>query len=257
MHLACMWSISCKLKHLAHQQSQQKIQWSMLRKRSSPHYWTDNTANQHSAPPEDVIRGMKERKCGCKAELVRARGALHSLWSKKKFAAEKGEKTHSLSNEHNEKWINDYVDRETAVARKRAEVVYTAIKQEQDDVKHAENAGLTTRKPKYTFEEMLNTIGDSLSDLATSHDEDDGEDDENDWEDTELDNLGEDDQPSCVMGTISEIVTQRIECLGLEQTKLDESIHPGWGTWLTTSMRHTSSMGRQNWWFQQLLSCKW
>jgi len=40
----------------------------------------------------------------------------------------------------------------------------------------AEKAGLTTTKPETTFGEMLNAIGDSLSDLASSDDGEDGED---------------------------------------------------------------------------------
>jgi len=51
----------------------------------------------------------------------RALGALRSLRSTKKLAAEKRRETHVLSNEQKEKWIEDYIERETAVARKRVE----------------------------------------------------------------------------------------------------------------------------------------
>jgi len=64
------------------------------------------------------------------------------------------------------------VERETAVARKRVEDAETAIEQKQDDMRNAEKVELTTTKPELTFEEMLNAIGDSLNDLASS---DDGE----------------------------------------------------------------------------------
>ena len=40
---------------------------------------------------------------------------------------------------------------------------------------HAEIAGLTSREPQKTSEEMLVAIGDSLSDLACSDDGEDGE----------------------------------------------------------------------------------
>jgi hypothetical protein len=40
--------------------------------------------------------------------------------------------------------------------------------------------------PETTFEEMLKAMGDSLSDLATSDDKQDGEDEEDEEEDTEL-----------------------------------------------------------------------
>jgi hypothetical protein len=52
------------------------------------------------------------------AERDRALGALLSLRSKKKLAAEKRQETHFLSTEVKEKWIENFVERETAVARK-------------------------------------------------------------------------------------------------------------------------------------------
>jgi hypothetical protein len=100
------------------------------------------------------------------AESVRALGALCRLSSKKKLAAEKRRVTHFLSNEAKEKWIEDYVERETAGARKRVEDAEAAVQQEQDNMTHAEIAGLMSREPEKTFEEMLVAIGDSLSDLA-------------------------------------------------------------------------------------------
>jgi hypothetical protein len=57
-------------------------------------------------------------KNGLEAERIRALGALCSVRSKKKLAAEKRRETHILSNEDKEKWIEDYVERETAGARK-------------------------------------------------------------------------------------------------------------------------------------------
>jgi hypothetical protein len=39
-----------------------------------------------------------------------------------------------------------------------------------EDMTIAENWGATARKPETTFEEMLNAIGDSLSDHASSDD---------------------------------------------------------------------------------------
>jgi DNA-binding ferritin-like protein len=52
------------------------------------------------------------------AERVRELGALRSLRSKKKLVEEERLKTHFASNEDNEKWIEDFVERETAMARK-------------------------------------------------------------------------------------------------------------------------------------------
>jgi len=111
---------------------------------------------------------------------------------------------HFLSNEEKEKWMEDYVERETAGARKRVEDAEAAVQQEQDDMTHAEIGGLTSREPEKTFEEMLVAIGDSLSDFASS---DDGEDrDDEDDEETEQGNLSEDDEHRWVMGTITKTV---------------------------------------------------
>jgi len=82
-----------------------------------------------------------EGKSGLVAERIRAIRALCSLKSKQKLAAEKQRETHFLSNEEKEKWIEDYVERETAGARKRVEDAEAAVQQEQDDMTQAEIAG--------------------------------------------------------------------------------------------------------------------
>ena len=74
---------------------------------------------------------------------------------------------------------------------------------------HAEIAGLTSREPEKMFEEMLVTIGDSLSDLASSDHGEDGEDEDD--QETEQGKLSDDDEPSWVMGTITKTVQQRME----------------------------------------------
>jgi len=114
------------------------------------------------------------------AERVQALGALCSLRSKKKLSAEKRQETHFLSNEEKKKYIEDYMERETAIARKRVHDAETVILQEVHVMTTAENAGVTTRKPDTTYEEMLNSIGDSLSDHASSYNEQSGEDEEDD-----------------------------------------------------------------------------
>jgi len=119
-----------------------------------------------------------EGKSGLVAQGIRALGALRSLRSKKKLAAEKRRETHFSSHEDKEKWIQDYVERETAGARKRVEDAEAAVQQEQDDMTQAEIAGLASRAPEKTFEVMLVAIGDSLSDLASSDDGEDGEEED-------------------------------------------------------------------------------
>jgi len=68
-----------------------------------------------------------EEKSGLVAGRVRALGALLSLQSKKNLAAEKGQETQFLSNQEKPKSIEDFVERETAVARSRVQDTETAI----------------------------------------------------------------------------------------------------------------------------------
>jgi hypothetical protein len=77
---------------------------------------------------------------------------------------------HLLSNEDQAKWIKEYVERDTAGARTRVEDAETTIRQEQEDTDTAENSGLTTKEPEKGFNKRMVTIGDSLSDIASSND---------------------------------------------------------------------------------------
>jgi hypothetical protein len=122
----------------------------------------------------------------------------------------------------------DYLERETAVVRKQVQDAETAMMQELKDMTTGKSAGATTTKPGTTFEEMLNAIGDSLSDLATSDDEQDGEEEEDEDEDPELGKLS-DDEPGWVMGTISKKVQHHMESFRQKQMRLDELTQPGWG----------------------------
>jgi len=133
---------------------------------------------------------------------------------------------HFLHNEENEKWIEDYDERETAGAKKRVKDADAAFRQEQEDADATESTGLTTSEPKEMFHEMMVPIGDSLSDIASS---DDGEE----WEDEddkqrEQGQLSEDDKPSWGMGTIAKMVQQRTEGSLQTQMKLDQLTQLGW-----------------------------
>jgi len=167
-----------------------------------------------------------EGKSGLEAERVRAPGALRTLRSKKRLAAEKRRETHFLSNEDKEKWIQDFVERETAGDRKRVEGAEAGVQQEQDDLTHADLAGLTSRKPEKRFEEMLVAIGDSLSGLASYDYREDGEDEDDD--ENELGMLSEDDEPGWVMGTITKTVQLRMERFRQKQMKFDQMTQPAW-----------------------------
>jgi hypothetical protein len=83
----------------------------------------------------------------------------------------------------------------------------------------AEIPGLTSRVPEKTFLEMMAPIGDSLSDLASSDDAEEGEDDK---EEAEQGKLSEDYEPGWVMGTISKTVQQRMESFRQKQMKHNE-----------------------------------
>jgi hypothetical protein len=170
-------------------------------------------------------RQANQGKSSLVAERVRALRALHSLRTKKQVAAETTQETHFLSNEERQKWIEDFVERETAVARKRVKDAQTAIMQ---DMMTAANRGATTGTRKTTFEDMLNMIGDSLSDLASSDDEQDGEDKKDDEDDTMLCKISDDDEPGCVMGTITKRVQHRMESCRQKKMTLDELTQPGW-----------------------------
>jgi len=136
---------------------------------------------------------------------------------------------HILSNEEKEKWIEDDVVREPAVGRQRVPDAEAAIMHDVSDMTTAERMGATTRKPETRFEEMLNAIADSLSDLASPDNEQDREDQEDDEDDTVLSKLSDDDDPGWVMGTMSESVQHHVESFRQKQMRLDQSIQPGWG----------------------------
>ena len=170
-----------------------------------------------------------EGKSGLEAERVLALGALHSLQSKKTLSAEIRKEMHFLSNDEKEKWIKDYVERETAVARKRVQDAQTVIMRALNDMTTAQNVGATTGMPKTTFHEMLNAVGDSLSDLACPDEEQDGEGKEYNEDDTELSKLSDDDESDWVKGTISKTVQHCLESFRQKQMKLDELTRPGWG----------------------------
>ena len=164
-----------------------------------------------------------EGKSGLEVKQVRVLGALRSLLSKKKLAAEKRQETHFLSNEEKEKCIEVFVERETPVARKRVQDAETAMMLELKDMTTAPG------KPGTTFQEMLNAVGHSLSNLASSDDEHDGEDEEDDDVDTQLGKLSDDDEPGCVMDPISKTVQDGMESFRRKQMRLVVLTQPEWG----------------------------
>ena len=101
--------------------------------------------------------------------------------------------------------------------------------QEQKHMRNVEMAQSTTTKPETTYEEMLNAVRDSLSDLASSEDEEDGEDEDDEEVDTELGKLSEDVEYGWVSGTISKMVKHHMENFRQMRMRLDKLIQPEWG----------------------------
>jgi hypothetical protein len=101
--------------------------------------------------------------------------------------------------------------------------------QEQQHRGNIEMGRSTITKPAISFEEMLNAIRDSMSDLASSEDEEDWADKDDDEEDTGIGKLSEDDKPSWVMSTISKTVGHRMQCLLPQEFRLDKPMQPGQG----------------------------
>jgi len=168
-----------------------------------------------------------EGKSGVDAEKFRALRALHGFQSKKSLAAEKWPDSHFLINEEKEKWIEDYVEKETARGTKRVEDAEAAITHEPDHTEAAENGGLTTRVPEKTCHEIMVAFGDSMSHIGSSNEAEDGEDEDD--EEAKQGQLSEDDKPGWVMGTITKMIQQRMEQFRQKKIKLDKLTQPGWG----------------------------
>jgi len=123
--------------------------------------------------------------------------------------------------------MEDYVERETAVAKKCVEDAETVIMQEQEEMTSAENVELTIRDREKMSQEMVSGIGDSLSDLASFDDGKDGQDE--DGQAMELGTLSDDDEPGWVVSTIPTVVQQHEERFRQKQLKLYEPTQLGWG----------------------------
>jgi len=83
-----------------------------------------------------------------------------------------------------------------------------------------------TREPKATFYRMSVAIEDSLSNVPTSNNQEDGEDENDD--DTEQGQLTEDDEPGQAMCRISKTMQQGLDRVWQNQMKLEESKQPAW-----------------------------
>jgi len=103
-----------------------------------------------------------------------------------------------------EEWIANYVEGETNGARKLVEDAEAPVQQEQQDMKDAEIVELTKRESEKTLDEMMVATGDSLFDLASSNDREDGKNEDD--EVSKQGKLSEDNEPGWVLGTITKSV---------------------------------------------------
>jgi len=195
-------------------------------------------------------------KSALEAEKIWAWGALGSLRSKNKFLAEKWRETHVLCKEEKQKCIEQLLDSDSAEARERVQDAETAIMQEQEHMRNVEKGRSTTVKPETPFQAMLNAIGDSLSDLASSTDEEVGEDEDDDEEDSELGKLSEDDEPGRVMGTIFRTVRTAWRAFGRSRWRLRNWRNQDEGTQPSTCVGEIWGSERLNRTFRRLWSSK-
>jgi hypothetical protein len=88
------------------------------------------------------------------------------------------------------------------------------------------------------FEEIMIAIGHSVSDVGSSDDKEHGDD--TDEKDTELGKRSDDDEPGWVVGTISQMVWQRVQKFRQKYMTLDCFTPPGW--WDADNYIHEGDM---------------
>jgi len=222
MQLASILSISCNTQHLAYLQSQHKLQWSMLWKRTFGNFRRAHRANRQSCPHDDVIMRMKARVASKQKE---SEPLGHCAAGNQKEACGWEWTRNALLNQWREREINQRSFEERNRWGKKASwrcrgSNLAAAGRYQDSWKH----GVDNRRVRKTLLEVIFATGACLSDLAISDNEEDGEDEDD--EETEQGKLSADDEPGWVMGTISKMVQQWMETFQQKQMKLDEMTEP-------------------------------
>lgn len=97
---------------------------------------------------------------------------------KKTLLVEKWLEYHVPNFSEQQKWIENYVDRDTAVARQGVENAEWVIQQEQEDRTSAEIGWQIAWQREIKWREMLKASGDSLINLALAGDGEDNADQE-------------------------------------------------------------------------------
>jgi len=183
--LASMWSISCNIQHLTHQQGLHKIQLLMLWKRMFHQFQWALSANYPSNSHQDIIKRMKatvswRQKGSERSEHCSFYHPKLSCWwgncKKSPFSS-----TQRMKNRSRMMWIERQLGPERKFKMLRQQLLKT-----QDNMRNAEKTRSITRKPGKTFEEILAAIGNRLSDVASSDKEENCGNEEANEEDIEL-----------------------------------------------------------------------
>lgn len=102
----------------------------------------------------------------------------------------------------------------------------SVIKNHQKHMRNVAKERSTTIKPGTTIDKILNANGDSLRNLESSEDEEEGEYKDDNKDDTEFGKLSDDDESGWEMGTISNTDQHHMESYRPEQVRLDELSQP-------------------------------
>jgi len=199
MQLASILSISCNIQRLAQQQSQHNLQWWMLRKElfatSAGQIWQINKAFHPMTPSSEWSQeGLGNKICLSPRNTVQlaiekeacgwepTRNPILKQWRETEMEWRLcSERNHSCKKA-------SWTCRGGGSAR--AGRYEESFKCRIDEL-----------RPQMKFQEMMVTIGNSLSDLACSNNGEDGEDEDD--EEIEQVQLSEDDEPSWVIGPIT------------------------------------------------------
>jgi len=109
------------------------------------------------------------------------------------------------SNGDSEKWIEDYGERDTPVAGTNVQETEREIWEDLTDMMTAEHVGTTARKNSTRFKAIMNSIGNSMSGLKSSDNEQYREDKEDDNKDPERGKPNDHDTPGLEICSISKI----------------------------------------------------
>jgi len=200
----------------------------MSKKRSFRHFRWAYTVHHHCDPHNKFINQMEAeaawwQKRSALWEHCAAYNLKRSFWQRN----DTPHTFYTMKRKRTELWIM-WRERplwlETAFKMQRQRIM-----QQQEDMRNVQKEGRTTRIPEKSLEEMMHAIVDSLCDLSSSNDEEDGKAEDNNEEDLELEKLREYDEPGLVMGTISNTVQRHMESIHQMQMTLDELAQPGWG----------------------------